>query len=89
MKAVEVNQEQVLLVNVDGKLFACDNLCPHAGGLLSEGELNGSEVECRRHGSVFNVTSGQAVKPPAIENLRTFDVRVEGLSVLVKPPDLS
>lgn len=89
MKMVEVGEEQVLLANVDGHLHACDNVCPHAGGPLDEGELNDSEVECPWHGSVFNVTSGQVVGPPAEENLRTFDVRVEGLDVLVKVPENS
>jgi nitrite reductase/ring-hydroxylating ferredoxin subunit len=87
MKAVEVGREQILLVNVNGSLYACDNMCPHAGGALSEGKLEDDEVRCRWHGSVFNVTSGQAVKPPAMENLRTFDVRVVGLNVLVKPTE--
>lgn len=45
-------------------------------------------VECRWYGSVFNVTSGQAVEPPAVENLRTFEVRVAGLNALVKPPEI-
>lgn len=87
MKVVEVGEDQVLLVNAEGEIYACDNVCTHAGGPLAEGELNDVEVECPWHGSVFNVTSGQVVEPPAQENLRTFDVCIEGLDILVHPPE--
>lgn len=84
---VEQGEDQILLVNVEGAIYACDNVCPHAGGSLAEGELSDGEVECPWHGSVFNVTSGQVIEPPAEENLRTFNVLIEGLDVLVMPPD--
>ena len=87
MRMVEVDENQVLLANVDGNLYACDNVCPHSGGPLAEGELNEEEVECPWHGSVFNVTSGQVIEPPAEENLRMFDLRIEGMDVLVRPPE--
>ena len=84
---VEQGEDQILLVNVEGAIYACDNVCPHAGCSLAEGELSDGEVECPWHGSVFNVTSGQVIEPPAEENLRTFNVLIEGLDVLVMPPD--
>lgn len=84
MKMVEVGREQILLANVDGSIYACANVCTHAGGSLAEGELNGLEVECPRHRSVFNISSGEVVQPPANENLRTFDVRTEGLDIMVR-----
>ena len=53
MKMVELGTEQVLLANVDGNIYACDDICSHAYASLSEGDLNGAEVECPLHGSVF------------------------------------
>jgi 3-phenylpropionate/trans-cinnamate dioxygenase ferredoxin subunit len=52
----------ILLANVDGRIYAVDNKCPHMGGNLSRGELEGSIVTCPLHGSQFDVTSGQVVR---------------------------
>ena len=86
MKYVEVGSDQVLLANVDGTIYACDNVCTHAFAPLAEGALAGEEVECPLHGSVFNVTTGEVIDPPADESLRVFQVRIEGNDILVGPP---
>ena len=85
MMAVEVGGEQVLLANVDGTIYACDDICTHAYASLSEGDLNGDEIECPLHGAAFNVTTGQCLTPPAQEDLRVYPVQVEGQDVLVGP----
>ncbi len=85
MKAVDVGNEQVLLVNVGGEVHACDDICSHAYASLSEGDLDGSEVQCPLHGAVFNVATGKVLTPPAVDALRTFEVRVEGEDILVGP----
>jgi nitrite reductase/ring-hydroxylating ferredoxin subunit len=86
MKVVEWGEDQVLLVNLDGSMYACDNICTHAGAPLNEGSLEGELVECPLHGSVFNVTNGEVVGPPAEDELRVFQVRVDGQDILVGPP---
>ncbi|MFQ6030392.1 MAG: Rieske (2Fe-2S) protein [Dehalococcoidia bacterium] len=86
MKMVEVGDEQILLANVAGNIYACDNVCSHAMAPLSEGELSEEQVECPLHGSVFNVITGEVTGPPADENLRLFQVTVEGQDILVGPP---
>jgi nitrite reductase/ring-hydroxylating ferredoxin subunit len=85
-KVVEWGEDQVLLVNLDGSMYACDNICTHAGAPLNEGSLEGELVECPLHGSVFNVTNGEVVGPPAEDELRVFQVRVDGQDILVGPP---
>jgi nitrite reductase/ring-hydroxylating ferredoxin subunit len=85
MKAVEVGDEQVLLANVGGTIYACSGLCTHALVPLSEGELDGEQVECLMHGSVFDVTTGEALDAPADENLQVFQVRIDGQDILVGP----
>ena len=86
MKYVEVGDNQVLLANVEGTIYACDNVCTHAFAPLAEGDLDGEQVECPLHGSVFNVTTGEVIDPPADEGLRVFQVRIEGNDILVGPP---
>ncbi len=85
MKMVEVGENQILLANVAGNIWACDNICTHAGAPLSEGELDEDQVECPLHGSVFNVVTGEVIGPPAAENLRLFQVTIEGPDILVGP----
>ena len=86
MKMVELGTEQVLLANIDGNIYACDDICSHAYASLSEGDLNGAEVECPLHGSVFNVMTGGVDSPPADEPVRVFEVRIEGPDILLGPP---
>ncbi len=85
MKVVEVGEEQILLVNVEGNIHACDDICSHAYASLSEGDLNGDEVECPLHGSAFNVITGEALTPPAEDSIRVFEVRIDGQDALVGP----
>ncbi len=85
MKAVRVGNEEILLVNIDGDFHACDDVCSHSYASLSEGDLDGAEVQCPLHGATFNVSTGQVLTPPATEALRRFEVRVEGADVLIGP----
>jgi nitrite reductase/ring-hydroxylating ferredoxin subunit len=86
LKMVEVGDDQILLANVAGSIYACDNVCTHAFAPLSEGGLDEEQVECPLHGAGFNVTTGEVIGPPAVENLRVFQVRIDGQDVLVGPP---
>ena len=82
---VEVGDERILLSNIDGKYYAIDEVCPHAEGPLSEGYVEGEEVECPFHGSMFNLKTGENTGPPASESLRRHAVRVDGEDILVGP----
>ena len=79
---VEVDGKQVALFNVDGTFYALDNECPHRGGPLGEGELDGCVVTCPWHSWQFDVTSGES----QTDDLRATPdpVRVEGGDVLVE-----
>src|ERR1051326_2732346 len=61
-----------------GQFYAIDDLCTHDGGSLDQGQLEGDEIECPRHGARFNVTTGAAIQLPAFEPVETHDVRVDG-----------
>ena len=86
LTTVEVGGEQILLVNVDGDIHACDDICSHAYASLSEGDLAGAEIECPLHGALFNVKTGQAVTPPAEAALRVFEVKIEGDDIYIASP---
>ncbi len=85
MMTVDLGQERVLLVNVEGDVYACEDVCSHAYASLGEGDLNGEEVECPLHGACFNVITGEVLSPPADENVRVFELRIDGEDILVGP----
>jgi nitrite reductase/ring-hydroxylating ferredoxin subunit/uncharacterized membrane protein len=65
LTGVEVEGRQVLLHRSGGELHALDNVCTHAAGLLSRGELSGCVVTCPLHGSRFDLRNGQVLRGPA------------------------
>ena len=81
---IQHEQRDILLANVGGTLYACDDTCTHEDSSLSLGCLDGELVKCTLHGSRFNVRTGQPVEEPAEEPLRTYPVRVDGGRVLIR-----
>ena len=98
MKKYHVEDKEVLIAKVEGKYYATQNKCPHFGGDLSKGKLEGSIVTCPRHGSQFNLTDGGVVrwlkgtgiissigktlKSP--QKLTTYDIKIEGQDIMVE-----
>ena len=78
-----VGDHEVAVCNVNGQFYAIDDLCTHDGGSLDQGELDGEEIECPRHGARFDVRSGEATQLPAFEPVDTHDVRVEDETIQV------
>jgi 3-phenylpropionate/trans-cinnamate dioxygenase ferredoxin subunit len=74
----------VLLCNVDGDIYAIEDVCTHDGGELDQGELEGCRIMCPRHGAFFDVTTGAALTPPAVMPVATFKVRLEGNDIHVE-----
>ena len=83
MKLLDTFNPPRLLVNLEGQYFVVDEVCPHADAPLSEGILEGATVECPVHGSQFDVTTGEALTGPAMENLCRYNVRILGNDILV------
>ena len=73
--------------NVAGTIFAIDDVCTHDGGPLAEGDLEGCEVMCPRHGARFDVRTGKALCMPAFEPVATHAVEVRGDEVFVRVED--
>ena len=75
-RVVDVGDKHIALCNVDGSIFAIDDVCTHDDGPLGEGELIDDRIECPRHGALFDVRTGKAVTPPAVYPVDTYPVRV-------------
>lgn len=74
---VDAGGTGVLLCNVDGTIFAIEDVCTHDGGPLDQGELEGACVVCPRHGATFDVRNGAATMP-AVMPVSTYPVEVRG-----------
>lgn len=83
-KVVDVGGVPVVVVNLDGQFFAVEDICTHDGGPLGEGDLEGHQIICPRHGARFDVRTGAVLAMPAFEPVPTYAVRVEGDDILVE-----
>jgi len=80
---VVVDGVEVLICNAGGNIYAVEDVCTHDGGPLGEGDLDGYEIICPRHGARFDVRTGAVLAFPAITPVESYPVRVEGEDVYV------
>ena len=81
--SVMVGGREIALYEVEGEVFASDNLCTHGAARLSDGFLEGREIECPLHQGRFDVCTGKAMCAPLTQDLRVYPVRIENKRVLV------
>ncbi len=82
---VDLRGQQIGLFRVDGQIHAINNLCPHRGGPLAEGQRDGSRITCPWHAWSFELTSGACTFNESIK-VECFPVRIERDKVLVEIP---
>jgi nitrite reductase/ring-hydroxylating ferredoxin subunit len=73
----------VAIFAVDGTVHAIADRCPHAGARLSDGALQHRQLTCPRHGSQFDVCTGERTRGPADEDIATFRVVVANGQVAI------
>jgi len=81
-KVVEVEGRSVAVFNVEGAYYAIDNVCPHRGGPLGEGDVEGKIVVCPWHGWRWDVTTGANANNPTVR-VSCYPVTVEQGSIFV------
>ena len=77
VRTIDLDGVQIAVFNLDGRYYAIEDVCTHEAEILSEGELDGEEIVCPRHGAHFSLITGEALSAPAYEPVATFRVRVE------------
>jgi 3-phenylpropionate/trans-cinnamate dioxygenase ferredoxin subunit len=73
---VEIDEEPIVVFNIAGQYYAVGDVCSHDDGPVGDGELEGFEVICPRHGARFDVRSGKVLSLPAIVDIPAYPVRV-------------
>jgi 3-phenylpropionate/trans-cinnamate dioxygenase ferredoxin subunit len=86
-KLADVEGRPIAVFNVAGAVYAIDDVCTHDGGPLAEGELEGAEIRCPRHGARFDVRTGKALCFPAFEPVATHRVELRDDDVYVALSD--
>ena len=71
-----IDELPIVVFNIAGGLYAIADLCSHDDGPLGDGELDGMEIVCPRHGARFDIRSGKVLSMPAIVDIPAYPVRV-------------
>ena len=84
MEIVEAQGRKILLAKRYGRIYALDNTCPHLGGSLGRGTLQGDRVVCPLHHWVFELATGRAVEGVADEKVAVYETKVEDGKIWVR-----
>jgi uncharacterized membrane protein/nitrite reductase/ring-hydroxylating ferredoxin subunit len=83
---VEIDDQVIAIVKVDGNFYAFQEFCTHRFGPLSEGDFKGFDVQCPWHNSCFDVRTGKATNGPAKVDLKTFKVETRDGKICIGVP---
>ncbi len=84
---VEVGDEFVCLINLDGEIHAINDTCTHEDASLSDGTIIGDEIECPMHGGSFDIRTGQPTNFPVVVAIEKYGVRIDGDDIQVEVPE--
>ena len=82
--AIEVAGHRVAVFRIDGQLYAIGDRCSHAEASLAAGEIFDHGVECPRHGSEFDVRTGEPHSLPATAPVATYSISEENDEVVLE-----
>ena len=84
MKVFKVEDHEILVVNVEGELYAFENRCPHMGYPLYFGRLEGKVLTCGFHYAKFDVTTGKSLGSVTDKPLKKFKIKIQNSLVQVE-----
>jgi len=82
-KVISTEIGPIAVFNLEGELFAIADICTHDGGELASGVCEGDQIICPRHGARFCIRTGKVLTPPAYEDVETFPVRIDNITIQV------
>jgi len=83
-KHFEINGTELCVVNLSGTVYAISDVCTHKYCRLSDGYIEGENIICPCHLSVFSLKTGKVLEPPASVDLAVYKVRIEGNDIEVE-----
>lgn len=82
VRHIVVHEKPMALCNLDGQYFAVNAVCPHMGGPLASGRLEGCLITCPWHGWTYDVRTGLPDHPGG-HSVSSYEVRVEGQDIMI------
>jgi 3-phenylpropionate/trans-cinnamate dioxygenase ferredoxin subunit len=73
---VDIGDRPVVVFNIAGQFFAIGDVCSHDDGPLGDGDIEGDNIICPRHGGEFEIRTGKALQLPAVVDIPAYPVRV-------------
>ena len=73
---LEIEGKAIVIFNIADQLFAIGDVCTHDDGPLGDGDLEGYNIVCPRHGAEFDVRTGKVMQMPAVVDIPAYPVRV-------------
>lgn len=73
---IEIDNQPIVLLNIEGEIFAIADKCSHDDGPLGDGEINDHIIKCPRHGATFDIKTGKVLSLPAIIDIQAFPVKI-------------
>ncbi len=83
-KKVEAHGLTLAVFNLNGAFYVMDDQCSHGPGSLSEGYIQGDNIECDFHNGVFSIKTGAVVEPPCLIPQKVYKVSVTGGTVMIE-----
>jgi len=80
---IEKNGESICVTRIGDEVFAINDVCSHSDASLSEGDITDFKIECWLHGAEFDLRTGEALTPPAVQAVQTFEVQDNGSTVTI------
>lgn len=74
---VEIEGKPIVIFNIAGQFFSIADVCSHDEGPVGEGDLEGYNITCPRHGAQFDVRTGGVTQMPAVVDIPAYPVRVD------------
>ena len=85
---VEIEGKPIVIFNIAGQFFSIGDVCSHDDGPVGEGDIEGDNIVCPRHGAEFEIRTGKAVQLPAVVDIPAYPVRVvDGMIQLGLPKE--
>ena len=81
--AFKIKGHEVLAVNLGSKVVCLDGRCTHAGAPLAEGTLEGEVLTCPWHYSQFNIVTGEVIRGPAGNPLKTYKIKEKDDTIFI------
>lgn len=83
---VEIEGKPIVIFNIAGQFFSIADVCSHDDGPVGEGDLEGYNIVCPRHGAEFDVRTGKVISMPAVVDIPAYPVQVRDGNIYIGLP---